>query len=710
MGHKISKEQIDPGVKDHIMSFVGDVADLETEVNTDIISAVNSLMVDRVDNAENMGKLANAIGEPVTANHSVDEVVEGLGEMLSTFKTNMMNSGVMVESSDKFKQLIDKIKGLTEGEGNKGIQFAEGETTVDLQYIDSSTYVNQTQILDFTPSIVFVTYTGYNNGNDNFSYTVYGNSYTVTETVNNIYFYNSDNNYRYITVYRNTQGTQYEDYVDMYITTSKNKFDVYHCQHNVYGVELSYKWYAIGVGEEDTTLRDSLASILQEEGVNVTEDDDMASLITKVDEEFTKDNNTISEMETDAENTRSTLAGLMQEGGYDITGDEDIDSLLDLLILSGVSVSEIKQICCAGFESYSAVGTTYIVKYDGSLWACGNNIAGELGVGDSGTSNKRTVFTQVTTNINNDVKYVTAGQKHAFILKNDGSVWACGYNEYAGLANPVNVFTQVFTDVKQISSHDEHIMMVKNDGSLWTCGRNDYGQLGLNDTTYRTTFTQVTTNINNDVKQIACGYRHTFIIKNDGTVWACGANSKGQLGLGDTTNRTSFTQVTTNINNDVKQIACGRQHTLILKNDGSVWSCGYNEAGQLGLDDNTTDRNTFTKVTTNINNDVKQIACGYDQTFIIKNDGSLWACGYNEYGQLGLGTSGSSDYKTTFTQVTTNINNDVKQVSGTISHAFILKNDGTIWCCGNNYYGQLGLGYSADTNITTFTMINRSVY
>ena len=101
MGHKISKEQIDPGVKEHIMSFVGDITELETEDNSNIISAVNSLMVDRVDNAENMGKLAKAIGEPVTANHSVDEVVEGLGEMLSTFKTNMMNSGVMVESRDR---------------------------------------------------------------------------------------------------------------------------------------------------------------------------------------------------------------------------------------------------------------------------------------------------------------------------------------------------------------------------------------------------------------------------------------------------------------------------------------------------------------------------------------------------------------------------------------------------------------------------------
>ena len=315
MGHKISREQIDPGVKDHIMSFVGDVADLETEVNTDIISAVNSLMVDRVDNAENMGKLANAIGEPVTANHSVDEVVEGLGEMLSTFKTNMMNSGVVVESSDKFKSLIDKIKGLTEGEGNKGIQYAEGETTVDLQYIDSSTYVNQTQILDFTPSIVFVTYTGYNNGNDNFSYTVYGNGYTVTETVNNIYFYNSDNNYRYITVYRDTQGTQYEDYVNMYITTSKNKFDVYHCQHNVYGVELSYKWYAIGVGEEDTTLRDSLASILTDEGVSVTEEDDMASLISKVDTEF--------------DDKRQELIDIMNNKGLNIDNDSTFDEIFD---------------------------------------------------------------------------------------------------------------------------------------------------------------------------------------------------------------------------------------------------------------------------------------------------------------------------------------------------------------------------------------------
>ena len=83
--------------------------------------------------------------------------------------------------------------------------------------------------------------------------------------------------------------------------------------------------------------------------------------------------------------------------------------------------------------------------------------------------------------------------------------------------------------------------MIKNDGSIWCCGLNDYGQLGFNDVTNRNIFTQVTTNINNDVRQIACGATHTFIIKNDGSVGSCGRNNYGQLGFNDTTDRNTFT-------------------------------------------------------------------------------------------------------------------------------------------------------------------------
>ena len=290
MGHKISKEQIDPGVKDHIMSFVGDVNELETEANTDIISAVNSLIVDRVDNAENMGKLANAIGEPVTANHSIDEVVQGLGEMLSTFKTNMMNSGVTVESSDKFKQLIDKIKGLTEGEGNKGIQYTEITQSFSVYKASGVSEMGNSVSLtkdilfdiDFEPTIIILDLPQLKGAGaglksdgrillslDAPKYTFSNTSYKMSVTLTEL-----------------TSTGAILNFWGMALGTSAQQSEVI-CSGDI-------KIYAIGVGEEDTTLRDSLASILQEEGVSVTEEDDMASLITKVEGEITEKNNEIN--------------------------------------------------------------------------------------------------------------------------------------------------------------------------------------------------------------------------------------------------------------------------------------------------------------------------------------------------------------------------------------------------------------------------------
>ena len=391
------------------------------------------------------------------------------------------------------------------------------------------------------------------------------------------------------------------------------------------------------------------------------------------------------------------LYNMMIEDGYnEANSSMTVDELIDLLDRSDISVSDIKQIACGGYH-------TFIVKNDGSLWVCGDNSSGQLGLNDS---TNRTTFTQVTINVNNDVKQIACGQYYSFIIKNDGSVWSCGTNDdgQLGLGDTTSrsAFTKVTTNVsnvKEIVCGYEHTFMIKNDGSLWACGYNGTGQLGSGSTgNYKTTFTKVTTNINNDVKQAACGMYHTFILKKDGSVWCCGINDKGQLGLGSTDNKSTFTQV--NINNDVKQIACGYYDTFLLKNDGSLWATGMNNSGELGLGD-TSARNTFTKVTTNINNDVKQIACGDYFTYILKNDGSVWACGYNNNGQLGLGDYGSGTNRTTFTQVTKVINNDVKQIICGDYFTFILKNDGSVWSCGSGNKGQLGLGISG--TYITFT-------
>ena len=339
-----------------------------------------------------------------------------------------------------------------------------------------------------------------------------------------------------------------------------------------------------------------------------------------------------------------------------------------------------------------------ILKNDGTLCGCGYNGYGQLGLGDT---NNRTTFTQITTNTN-DIKEIYCGDYHTLILKNGSTLWSTGYNKYGqlGLGDTTNrtTFTQITTninDIKQIYCGGYHTLILENDGTLWGCGLNNVGQLGLGDTTNRTTFTQVTTNADN-VKKIYCGGYHTLILKNDGTLWGCGWNEYGQLGLGDTNSRTTFTQITANTD-DIKQIYCGGEHTFILKNDGTLWGCGHNEYGQLGLGDNI-NRTTFTQVTTNAD-DIKSVYCGYYHTFILKNDGTLWGCGHNEYGQLGLGDNIN---RTTFTQVTTNAD-DIKSVYCGYYHTFILEYDGTLWGAGYNSDGQLGLGDT--TNRTTFTQI-----
>ncbi|HAT6235465.1 TPA: hypothetical protein OE941_001067, partial [Clostridioides difficile] len=353
-----------------------------------------------------------------------------------------------------------------------------------------------------------------------------------------------------------------------------------------------------------------------------------------------------------------------------------------------VNIDNVKDVICKS-------NRTFIIKNDNTIWSCGSNSYGQLGLGDI---TNRNVFTKV--DIDN-VKDVICGYYHTFIIKNDNTIWACGLNNNGalGLGDSGNrhVFTKVDIDnVKNIVCGDGHTFIRKNDNTIWACGYNNYGELGLGDTDSRTTFTKVAVD---NVKDITCGNYHTIIIKNDGGIWACGLNSSGQLGLGDTVNKNVFTKVNIELKNNLPEYANNCKMVIgsssyILKNNNVLWCTGYNSYGGLGLGD-TTDRNVFTKAAVD---NVKDVICGDTRTFIIKNDNTIWSCGQNNSGQLGLGDTAD---RRVFTKV--DIDN-VKDVICGASHTFILKNDNTIWSCGLNTSGELGLGDTVNKNV--FTKVN----
>ncbi|AEC02506.1 fimbrillin family protein [Parasphaerochaeta coccoides] len=320
---------------------------------------------------------------------------------------------------------------------------------------------------------------------------------------------------------------------------------------------------------------------------------------------------------------------------------------------------------------------TMILKNDDTLWGTGSNGSGEVG---TGTINLIKTPVKVMSNI----AAVSAGDEHTIIMQNDGSVFATGNNTYGQLGDgtkiqrrtPVKI-TSMGRDATAVFSKSNHTMILKKDGTLWATGLNTYGQLGDGTKTNRSTPAKVMS----AVVAVSTGNNHTMILKKDGTLWGIGNNLTGQLG--DGTKTTAYTPV--KVMGNVAAVSAGNNHTMILKKDGTLWATGSNAEGQLG----NVGIATVTSTPVQVMRDVAAVSAGSQNTMILKNDGTLWATGLNDRGQLGDGTKTN---KTTPVKVMTN----VAAVSAGNNHTMILKKDGTLWGTGSNANGQLGDGTTTD--------------
>ena len=395
----------------------------------------------------------------------------------------------------------------------------------------------------------------------------------------------------------------------------------------------------IGVDAEELLgpFIESLSGILEDEGVELSGNETLGELIIKVDEEFDR-KNSLMFLHSNIEEIYATrdyysngpfqsVVIIKEDGSIYACGDNSMGQLGFGYANEQTSIfrqlelpygCELKQISigncsanmhilgmdnklygcgtntskCLGmnsdtnyYTSLTAVTTgvekvftgnpTFIVKTDGTVWSSGSNTYGEMAIGQTGTFTSYS-FMQVTNNIS-DWKEFISGNYTSFMLKTDGTVWMAGYVSSDQIYTKFTKLSgTAFTNVKQFC--------VTSDGA--SLGSYIYASL-CNDGTVYHNGSEV--NIT-DVDSISMGSGHLMMLKSDGTLWAKGSNTYGQLGLDDTSISSS---VVTQVATDVKKVVCGKQCTYILKNDGTLWACGNNSNGNLGIDDTTTYSTSF---------------------------------------------------------------------------------------------------------------------
>ena len=348
----------------------------------------------------------------------------------------------------------------------------------------------------------------------------------------------------------------------------------------------------------------------------------------------------------------------------------------------------------------SASSHSLAIKMDGSLWGWGHNSSGVIQPRDSEIKNTPLQFTDET-----NWSSVQAANMHGVVSKLDGSIWTWGYNairssgngsfhtnltpalvsengswrEYAvGYNNTFviqndNVLTAFGFATPWLSGMDTDwatisaklsALAIKSNGTLWAWGWNSYGQIGDGTTERRDAPVQIGSDV--DWQSVFAGVSNSFAIKSDGTLWAWGANSSGMLGDGTTINKTSPVQIGTDTD---WRMVVGSLRTYALKTDNTLWEWGGGKNSPVQLETDT---------------DWQTIASGVQHALGLKTNGTLWAWGVNSHGELGVG-----NYTNVWTPVQIGTDNDWQAIAAGNAFSVAIKMDGSMWKWG---YGDDFLG------------------
>ena len=329
------------------------------------------------------------------------------------------------------------------------------------------------------------------------------------------------------------------------------------------------------------------------------------------------------------------------------------------------------------------------VDAEGNIWAWGDNRVGQIGY------ERRNLIGEPVKGAQGldgrEILDIQCGNENALFLMRSGEVYACGANGHAqlGLADvggstAVPARIEDLQHIVQIDSGFGHSLALDSDGHVWAWGKNSTGQAG--DGTRMTVKTPVMLPLENIV-QIGCGGKYSMALDGNGTIWTWGENDYGQLGY---KTREGWCVTPTALTIDsftTVQIAAGGDTAYALDTEGHVWAWGRNEVYQCGND--TVGSTNYEPVRVMIPDEVHvaRVIAYSSHTMALADNGDLWLWGNADTGQRGVG-------KKTLKSLPSLVMQDVADATAGSLACCLMKTDGSVWATGYNKYGQCGVHFA----------------
>ncbi|MGV8911288.1 MAG: RCC1 domain-containing protein [Rhodoglobus sp.] len=340
---------------------------------------------------------------------------------------------------------------------------------------------------------------------------------------------------------------------------------------------------------------------------------------------------------------------------------------------------------------------TIALGTDGNAYAWGLNLSGQLG---DGTTTDRPTPALVQTPPGVTFTQVSAGAEHSLAVGSDGNTYSWGSSPYGALGDgplasrltPGLVRLPLGVTFTKVSAGYNHSLALGSDGNAYAWGHNNSGQLGEGTTTSRLNPKIVIAPSAVTFTEIAGGSQHSVALASDGTAYAWGRNSDGQLGDGTLTAHILPAAVVLPSGVSLTDIGAGSDHAVGVGSNGSVYAWGNNDNGQLG-DLTTTNRLAPVRVEFAPGIAITEVSTALAHSTAVGSDNTIYAWGLNTHGELGDSTTTTSPTPLT---VDTPAGVTLSTVTSGGYHSMALGSDNKNYAWGWNALGQLGDGTTTD--------------